>query len=102
MKMKDFHFFIYDEVQITPNIFSFKVHVISAVIDNFTHRANRIQWGIAKPFYIRPWPQGQKRFIKFQTLGEEGFYMFPTVFEGADSKFNCYQSCTPAVLHFEK
>ena len=24
MKMKDFHFFIYDEVQITSNIFSFK------------------------------------------------------------------------------
>lgn len=38
----------------------------------------------------RPW------CIEFQTLGqtlgEEGFYMFPTIFEGADSKFDCYQS----------
>ena len=36
--------------------------------------------------------------IFFQSLGEEGFYMFLTIFEGADSKFNCYQSCIPAVF----
>ena len=52
--MKDFHFFIYDEVQIPPNIISLKcsqTHVICAVIDKITHCANKIQWGIAKLFY---------------------------------------------------
>ena len=47
---------------------------------------------------IKPWPKDQKSFYNkhfFQTLGEEGFYMFLVIFEGADFKFNCYKSCTP-------
>ena len=55
MKMKDFHFFIYDEVQISKYNF-FKVlsntHVMCAVIDKITHCANGIQWEIAELFYI--------------------------------------------------
>ena len=50
---------------------------------------------------IRPWAQGQKSFYnkqKFQTSGEEGFCIFPTIFEGADSKSTCYQVCIPAVF----
>ena len=50
-------FFFYDEVQTTPNTISFKVlpntDVICPIIDKITHRANRIQWGIAKLFYIK-------------------------------------------------
>ena len=51
MKMKDFHFFIYDEVQITPNIFSFncsQTDVFCAVIDKVTHCANRTLMGNSK------------------------------------------------------
>ena len=51
--MKDFNFFIYDEVQITPNTFSLvlsNTHVICAIINKITHRANRIQCGIANSF----------------------------------------------------
>ena len=40
---------------------------------------------------------------KFQNDGEEGFYMFLTIFEGADFEFTCYQACKPAVfLIFQK
>ena len=44
---------------------------------------------IKKAKAIRPWPQGQKGFYNkhfFQTSGDEGFYMFLTIFEGAVSK----------------
>ena len=53
----------------------------------------------------RPWPQGQKRSIKFQTMGEKGFYMFSrlipylTVFKAVCPQFslnfqnkNCFHS----------
>ena len=51
--MKDFNFFIYDEVQITPNTFSLvlsNTHVICGVINKIAHCANRIQWGIVNSF----------------------------------------------------
>ena len=41
------YFFIYGEVQITPNIFS-QTQMESVLTDKITHCASKIQWGIAQ------------------------------------------------------
>ena len=58
LKKKEFYLLIYDEVQITPNIFSLlsvpkhRTDVICAIIEKITLYASRIQWrGIEKLFY---------------------------------------------------
>ena len=47
-------------------------HVICAVIDKIKHRANRIQWGIAKLFYIYWW--SSVAFLSHKVIFSHGIY----------------------------
>ena len=90
MKIKDFHFFIYDKVQVpkSPHIYIFlsalKHRFIFAVIDEITHRASRIQWGIVK-FFISI--EEEVLDVIKQSIFSHGIYKILFIFDNSNEHF---------------